>query len=231
MKVLLAWSSGKDSAYSLHVLRQTEDIEVIGLLTTVNAAFDRVAMHGVRRALVEAQARAAGLCLTVAEIPHPCPNAAYQEVMGSTVAAARERGVEAVAFGDLALENVRSYREEMMMGSGLKALFPLWGRPTATLAREMIDAGMRAVVTALDLRLVPEDRAGRAFDHPFLDTLPAGLDPCGENGEFHTFAWDGPMFQRPVAIRIGETVKRDGFVFADVLPTDAPRPTPAQPGR
>ena len=139
-KVALAWSSGKDSAYCLHILRQTEDVEVVGLLTTVNAAFDRVAMHGVRRTLVEAQADAAGLRLTVAEIPHPCPNTAYQEVMGRTVAAARERGVEAVAFGDLALENVRSYREEMMMGSGLKALFPLWGRPTAALARvEMPD--------------------------------------------------------------------------------------------
>ncbi len=216
MKVLLAWSSGKDSAYCLHVLRQMADVDVVGLLTTVNAAFDRVATHGVRRALVEEQARAARLPLTVAEIPHPCPNTAYQEAMARTVEAAREHGVEAVAFGDLALENVRSYREEMMMGTGVRTLFPLWGRPTAALAREIVKAGVCAVVTALDPRLMPEDRVGRAFDDTFLDTLPAGIDPCGENGEFHTFAWDGPMFERPLSIEVGETVTRDGFVYADV---------------
>jgi uncharacterized protein (TIGR00290 family) len=218
LKVLLAWSSGKDSAYSLYVLRQTAGIEVVGLLTTINAAFDRVAMHGVRRTLVEAQASSVGLPLTVAAIPHPCSNAAYQEVMGRTVAEAREQGVEAVAFGDLFLAEVRSYREQMMLGSGLTALFPLWGRPTAALAREMINSGMRAVITTLDPRLVSTEWAGRDFDHAFLKTLPKGLDPCGENGEFHTFIWDGPMFARPLGIRVGETVQREGFVFTDILP-------------
>jgi uncharacterized protein (TIGR00290 family) len=217
MKTLLAWSSGKDSAFALHVLRSLEDVEVVGLLTTINEAFDRVPMHAVRRTLVEAQAAAAGLPLSVATIPYPCPNATYEEVMGRTLGAARASGVEAVAFGDLALREVRCYRERMMIGTGLQPLFPIWGRPTAALAREMIAGGLRAVVTCVDPRVLPAGLAAQAFDDAFLDALPSGVDPCGENGEFHTFAWDGPMFRRPVSIRVGETVTRDGFVFADVL--------------
>jgi diphthamide synthase (EF-2-diphthine--ammonia ligase) len=154
----------------------------------------------------------------VATIPHPCPNAAYEEVMGRAVSAARAAGVEAIAFGDLALQEIRSYREQMMIGTGLKALFPLWGRPTAALAREMIERGLRAVVTCVDPRVLPAALAGHPFDEAFLAALPAGVDPCGEVGEYHTFAWDGPMFGRPVPVRVGETVTRDGFVFADVLP-------------
>jgi uncharacterized protein (TIGR00290 family) len=218
MKTLLAWSSGKDSAFALHVLRSLEDVEVVGLLTTVNETFDRVPMHAVRRSLVEAQAAAAGLSLTVATIPHPCSNATYEEVMAGTIAAARAAGVQAIAFGDLALEEIRTYREHMMVGTGLKALFPLWGRPTAALAHGMIEDGLHAIVTCVDPRVLPAALAGCAFDQAFLDRLPAGVDPCGESGEYHTFAWDGPMFRRPVPVRVGETVTRDGFVFADLLP-------------
>jgi len=218
MKTLLAWSSGKDSAFALHVLRSLPDVEVVGLLTTINEAFDRVPMHAVRRELVEAQATALGLPLTVATIPHPCPNLTYEEIMGRTTADARAAGVEAIAFGDLALEDVRHYREQMMSRAGLEPLFPLWGRPTTGLAREMIAAGLRAVVTCVDPRVLPAQLAGRPFDEAFLDALPPGVDPCGEGGEFHTFVWGGPMLEPPIPITVGRTVTRDGFVFADVLP-------------
>jgi uncharacterized protein (TIGR00290 family) len=222
-RALLAWSSGKDSAWSLHVLRQAEDVEVVGLLTTVNEAYDRVAMHAVRHALVEAQAHAAGLPLTIVSIPSPCPNEVYEAAMARAMAAARDRGIEAVAFGDLYLEDVRRYRETRMEGTGLRPLFPLWGRPTPALAREMIAAGLQARLTCVDPRVVPASLAGRAFDGTLLAELPAGCDPCGENGEFHTFAWDGPMFSRPVGVRVGEVVSRDGFVFADLIPESTAR--------
>jgi uncharacterized protein (TIGR00290 family) len=221
-RALLAWSSGKDSAWSLHVLRQSPDVEVVGLLTTFSEAYDRVAMHAVRHALVEAQAAAADLPLTVVPIPSPCPNEVYEAAMARAMAAARERGVEAVAFGDLYLEDVRRYRETRMEGTGLRPLFPLWGRPTRALAREMIAGGLRARLTCVDPRVIPASLAGRAFDETLLADLPPGADPCGENGEFHTFAWDGPMFRRPVPVRLGEIVSRDGFVFADLLSERAP---------
>ena len=218
MKTWLAWSSGKDSAWSLHVLRRAGEVEVVGLLTTVNEAFDRVAMHGVRRSLLQAQADAAGLPLLVVPLPHPCSNEAYEEAMSGAVARARGESVEAFAFGDLFLEDIRRYREERLQGTGLRPLFPLWGRPTAALAAEMIEGGLRARVVTLDPRKLPARLAGREFDRDFLDALPAGVDPCGENGEFHTFTWAGPMFSRPLALRAGEVVERDGFVFADLLP-------------
>jgi uncharacterized protein (TIGR00290 family) len=221
VKVLLAWSSGKDSAWSLHVLRSTPGLEVAALLTTVNAAHDRVAMHAVRRRLLEAQAAAAGLPLVVARIPDPCPNEAYEAAMAAALAEARALGVGAVAFGDLFLEDVRRYRERQMRGTGLEPLFPLWGRPTAELAAQMLDGGLRAVLTCVDPRALPPSFAGRAFDRTLLDELPAGVDPCGENGEFHTFAWGGPMFQHPVAVRPGDVVERGGFVFADLLPAES----------
>jgi uncharacterized protein (TIGR00290 family) len=221
-RVLLAWSSGKDSAFSLHVLRQQGDVEVAGLLTTVNEAFDRVAMHGVRRALVEAQAEAAGLPLVVVPIPWPCPNEAYEAAMASALSRARERGIAGVAFGDLFLADIRRYREEKLVGTGLRPRFPLWGRPTRALAEEMIASGLRARLTCVDPRALPASFAGRAFDRALLAELPPSVDPCGENGEFHTFAWDGPMFERPVRVRGGEVVERDGFVFADLLPVDVP---------
>jgi uncharacterized protein (TIGR00290 family) len=216
-RALLAWSSGKDSAFTLHVLRE-QGVEVTGLLTTINDAFDRVAMHAVRLELLRAQADAVGLPLLEVRIPWPCPNEAYEAAMAEALAAARERGTTAVAFGDLFLEDVRRYREERMSGTGLVPLFPLWGRPTRALAEEMIALGQQAVLTCVDPRALPRAFAGRAFDAALLRELPAEVDPCGERGEFHSFAWDGPAFRRPVPVRVGEVVDRDGFVFADLLP-------------
>jgi len=216
--VLLAWSSGKDSAFALHVLRERKEVEVVGLLTTVNERHDRVAMHAVRRTLLEAQAAAAGLPLTIVRIPHPCPDTAYEAAMGRALEEARARGVRGVAFGDLFLEDIRRYREKQMAGTGLRLVFPLWGRPTAVLAHEMLDAGLRARITCVDPRVLAGSFAGREFDRQLLADLPPGVDPCGENGEFHTFAWDGPMFAHPVPVRGGEVVTREGFVFADLLP-------------
>jgi uncharacterized protein (TIGR00290 family) len=222
LPVLLAWSSGKDSAYTLHVLRQRPDVEVVGLLTTINEAYDRVAMHAVRVALLEAQAHAARLPLFLARIPSPCPNEVYERAMADALAQARARGVRGVAFGDLFLEDVRRYREERMRGSGLEPLFPLWGRPTRALAEEMIASGLRARLTCVDPRKLDRSFAGREFGAELLRDLPSEVDPCGENGEFHSFAWDGPMFRYPVALRGGEVVERDGFVFADLLPESSP---------
>jgi uncharacterized protein (TIGR00290 family) len=217
MRTLLSWSSGKDSAWSLHALRQRADIEVVGLVTTINAAFDRVAMHGVRRELLEAQAEAAGLPLHVLEIPYPCPNETYERVMGEFVARQVAEGVEAMAFGDLFLEDIRRYRETKLAGTGIAPLFPLWGIDTGRLAREMIAGGLVAYVSCLDPRKLPERLAGRRFDATLLDELPPGTDPCAENGEFHTFCCAGPMFSRPIAVQPGEVVTRDGFVFCDLV--------------
>jgi uncharacterized protein (TIGR00290 family) len=219
-KILLAWSSGKDSAWSLHVLRRRHDVDVVGLLTTLNQVHDRVAMHAVRRTLLQAQAEAAGLPLSIVRIPSPCSNAEYEAAMSAALDAARAGGVQGVAFGDLFLEDIRRYRERQMAPTGLELFFPLWQRPTAALAREMIAAGLRAHLTCVDPRVLPSAFAGRAFDASLLADLPPGVDPCGENGEFHTFAWDGPMFRHPVRITPGEVVERDGFVFADLLPAD-----------
>lgn len=220
VRALLSWSSGKDSAHSLHVLRQDADVEVVGLLTTVNAAANRVAMHAVRRDLLDAQAEAVGLPLLVVPLPSPCPNDVYEAAMAEALEQARARRIEAVAFGDLFLADVRRYREERMAGTGLVPLFPLWGRPTRELAFEMLAAGLRARISCLDPRVLPAELAGREFDRELLEALPAGVDPCGENGEFHTFAWDGPVFERPLRVRGGEVVMRDGFVYADLLPAD-----------
>jgi uncharacterized protein (TIGR00290 family) len=217
MKTWLSWSSGKDSAWSLNVLRAGE-AEVTALFTTVNAAFDRVAMHAVRRELLEAQARAAGLDLHVIEIPHPCPNADYERIMGAFVEKARAQGVEAMAFGDLFLADIRAYRERQLAGTGIAPLFPLWGRDTRTLANDMIDGGLEAHITCLDPAKLDRAFAGRAFDRAFLADLPDGVDPCGENGEFHTFVTAGPMLRVPIATRVGDVIERDGFVFADLLP-------------
>ena len=218
MKTWLSWSSGKDSAWSLHTLRQSGEAEVTGLFTTVNAAFDRVAMHAVRRALLEAQARAVGIELHVIDIPYPCPNAEYERIMGGFVAGARGTGVEAMAFGDLFLADIRAYREGRLAGTGIAPLFPLWGRDTRALAGDMIDAGLVAHVTCVDPARLDPSFAGRLFDHAFLADLPGNADPCGENGEFHTFVSAGPMFRKPLAVSPGTIVERDGFVFADLLP-------------
>lgn len=221
-KALLAWSSGKDSAWALHVLRSRPDVEVVGLLTTVNQAFNRVAMHAVRQDLLRAQATAAGLPLFEVGIPWPCSNEQYEAAMAAAVSAAVSRGVRVMAFGDLFLEDIRAYREQKLAGSGLRPLFPLWQLSTPELARSMIQGGLRARLTCVDPRQAPRELVGRDFDGALLAELPASVDPCGERGEFHTFAYAGPMFERPLEIRAGEIVERDGFVFADFTLAGAP---------
>jgi uncharacterized protein (TIGR00290 family) len=217
-RALLAWSSGKDSAWALQELRQQGEVEVVGLLTTLNQAFERVAMHAVRVALLREQAAAAGLPLIEVPLPWPCSNAEYEAAMSAALAAAKADGINAVAFGDLFLEDIRRYREERMAATGLRPLFPLWGEPTDALARRMIAGGLRARLTCVDPRQLAPSFAGREFDAAFLAELPPTVDPCGERGEFHTFAYAGPMFARPVSLLGGEVVERDGFFFADLLP-------------
>ncbi|MGH9604856.1 MAG: ATP-binding protein [Terracidiphilus sp.] len=216
-RVLLSWSSGKDSAWTLHVLRQDGGVEVCGLLTTVNSEFDRVAMHGTRRSVLEAQAEAAGLPLWVVPLPWPCSNQVYERLMAEVCARAVAERIDAVAFGDLYLEDVRTYRERQLKPTGLEPLFPLWGIPTDELARTMIAGGLRARLTCVDPRKLPAEFAGREFDESFLRELPAGTDPCAERGEFHTCAYAGPMFARSLELKAGEVVTRDGFVFADFM--------------
>jgi uncharacterized protein (TIGR00290 family) len=217
-RVLLSWSSGKDSAWSLHILRQDPHVEVVGLLTTLNEAFDRVAMHAVRRELLEAQATAAELPLQAVPIPWPCSNEQYEKIMADVCVRARKAGVEAVAFGDLFLSDIRAYRERQLSGTGLEPLFPLWNLDTRDLARDMIAGGLRAKLTCVDPKRLAPGFAARDFDQQLLDELPAGVDPCGENGEFHSFVYAAPVFDRALPIRMGEIVERDGFVFADVVP-------------
>jgi uncharacterized protein (TIGR00290 family) len=214
--VLVSWSSGKDSAWMLHVLRQDPSIEIGGLLTTMNEQFDRVAMHAVRRTLVEEQARAAGVPLRTVSLPWPCTNEQYEARMSAAVSQAVADGFSHVAFGDLFLEDVRRYREEKLAGSGLAPLFPIWGARTDQLAAEMVDSGLRSVLTCVNPKHLDRSFAGRQFDRSLIADLPDGVDKCGERGEFHSFAWDGPMFGRAIAINIGEVVERDGFIFADL---------------
>lgn len=217
-RALLSWSSGKDSAWSLHVLREQNEVEVVGLLTTLNAEHDRVAMHAVRSELLRKQADAADLELWPVPIPWPCSNADYEAAMTSAMDRAVQAGVTRIAFGDLFLEDVRRYRVDRLAGTGLTPLFPIWGIPTNDLASRMIAGGLRACLTCVDPRKLDASFAGRDFDAKLLRDLPSSVDPCGENGEFHSFAYEGPMFRSPVAIRRGEVVERDGFVFADLLP-------------
>jgi uncharacterized protein (TIGR00290 family) len=216
MKILLSWSSGKDSAWALHVLNQAHPGAAAGLLTTVNETVDRVAMHGVRRAVLEAQAAAAGLPLRTVPIPEPCPNEIYEARMRTAVDGAVRDGFTHVAFGDLFLEDVRRYREERLAGSGLQPLFPLWGIPTAQLAEQMIEGGMRARVVCVDTRQLDASFVGREFDRSLLRDLPAGVDRCAENGEFHTCVYAGPMFRAGLALDIGELVKREPFTWCDL---------------
>jgi len=217
-KVLLSWSSGKDSAWALHLLRQQSGYEIAGLLTTINSEFDRVAMHSTRRVLVEMQARAAGLPIRLAPLPWPCSNLQYEEIMRHECEHAIAAGVQAIAFGDLFLRDIRAYREKQLQGTGLEPLFPVWGIPTGDLAREMVRAGVQAKLVCGDPAKLPADFAGRDFDESLLADLPPGVDPCGENGEFHTFAYAGPMFSHPLAVICGERVERDGFWFCDLSP-------------
>lgn len=219
-RVLLSWSSGKDSAWALHVLRQQREIEVVGLFTTVNQVHDRVAMHAVRRELLMLQAERAGLPLDIIEIPGPCSNAEYEARMSAFVARCQQRSINCFAFGDLYLEDIRVYREKKLAGCGIEPIFPLWGMPTATLSREMIEGGLRAHLTCVDPKQLAPQFVGRMFNHALLDELPAAVDPCGENGEFHSFVSAGPMFDGVIDITVGEIVERDGFVFADLLPAE-----------
>jgi uncharacterized protein (TIGR00290 family) len=219
-KTLVSWSSGKDSAWTVHVLMQQPDVEIAGLLTTINESAQRVAMHAVRDDVLQAQADALGLPLWRIPIPSPCPNEVYERAMAEAVTRAVGEGFTHVAFGDLFLEDVRRYREERLAGTGLTPLFPLFGSDTAVLAREMIAGGLRARITCLNPKVVDRGFAGREFDAALLSELPASIDPCGERGEFHTCAYGGPMFSREVAIETGITVERDGYVFTDLMIAD-----------
>jgi uncharacterized protein (TIGR00290 family) len=219
-KALIAWSSGKDSAWALHEARRAGDCEVVGALTTVTETFARVSMHGVREELLAAQLDAAGLAPTLVHIPFPCPNEIYEARMAAALAQAKAAGVTRVIFGDLFLEDVRAYREQKLAGTGIEPLFPIWGRPTAALAREMIDAGVETYLVCVDLKQVSKDFAGRRFDHALLADLPATADPCGEKGEFHSCVVGGPMFSRAISVELGETVEREGFAYADLVPLE-----------
>ncbi len=217
-KVVVSWSSGKDCAFALHQVRTEGRVEVVGLLTTLNEENDRIAMHGVRKELLQMQLDALGLPAEMVLLPMPCDNETYRQRVGLTVEKLRERGVKQVVFGDLFLEDIRQYREEQMQGSGLDPVFPLWQRETSQLSRDMVDSGLQAVVTCVDQRVLSAEYLGRRYDHQFLDDLPHDIDPCGENGEFHTLVTAGPMFSWPIAVKIGELVTRGDFAFVDVLP-------------
>lgn len=217
-KTILSWSTGKDSAWTLHVLRQDPRTQVVALLTTFNCSANRVAMHAVRRALAEAQADRVGLPLWPVELPWPCANDVYEGLMSTACERAMCESVEAVAFGDLFLEDIRAYRERQLANTVLEPVFPLWKMPTRQLAREMIAGGIRAKVTCVDPTKLDKSFAGRDYDLSFLEALPNGVDWCGENGEFHTFVYDAPVFREPIRVTTGEVVERDGFVFADVVP-------------
>lgn len=215
----MSWSSGKDSALALHEAKESGDVEIVGLVTTLNVDVQRVAMHAVRRELLDAQARSLGLPLHVVEIPANCSNEVYEAAMRTATNAAVDLGVRTLVFGDLFLEDVRAYRERALGADGIDAHFPLWRRPTQQVAAAILEAGIKAVVTCVDPSQAPRWLAGRWFDETFLHELPERVDPCGENGEFHTFVCDGPDFAYPIGVVVGELVERDGFVFADVLAT------------
>ncbi|MCP4621650.1 MAG: adenine nucleotide alpha hydrolase [Bradyrhizobium sp.] len=220
-KAWIAWSSGKDSAWALHVAREQGEFDIVGMMTTVTERYGRVSMHGVRTELLAAQASALGLPEHRVHLPAPCPGEAYAELMRKAMAEARAEGVTHVVFGDLFLEDIRAYRAEQLAQVGMEAAFPLWGSDTGCLARTMIEGGLRATITCLDPRRLAREFAGSEFDQAFLDALPDDVDPCGENGEFHSFAHAGPMFTSSVPIIVGETVEREGFVFTDVMPEHA----------
>ncbi|MGH7536898.1 MAG: ATP-binding protein [Gemmatimonadales bacterium] len=217
-RVVVSWSGGKDAAWALHQLRQEPGLEIAGLLTTVNRAFHRVAMHGVRVELLRAQADAAGLPLHEVPLPWPCNNERYEAAMRDAISRLRRRWhMTHLAFGDLFLEDVRAYRVARLVGTGIEPLFPIWGRPTRELAETMLAAGVRARIVCLDPMKVTRELAGREIDRELLEMLPAGVDWCGERGEFHTFVAEGPMLARPISVKPGDVVEREGFVYADLL--------------
>jgi len=217
-KTLLSWSTGKDSAWSLHRLLEDPRYDVLGLFCTINKTHSRTAMHGVRTELLKLQAERIGLPLEIIEIPYPCSNDDYERIMGDYVEKIREMAIDCFAFGDLFLEDIRDYRIEKLKGSGIEPIFPLWEIPTKQLATEMIAGGLRTVVVCIDPKQIPKAFVGREFNRSFLDDLPERVDPCGENGEFHSFVFDSPQFKKEINISVGEIVERDGFVYADVIP-------------
>lgn len=217
-KAWLSWSSGKDSAWALHVMRRRGDFEIAALLTTVNRKHQRVAMHAVRESILDLQAAAAGLPVVKVPIPSPCPNGVYERAMADAMARARAQGITHMVFGDLFLEDIRKYREDNLEKCGMTPIFPLWLKDTRELANEIIASGLRAYLTCVDPKKLDRSFAGRSFDKQFLVDLPASVDPCGENGEFHTCVVAGPMFSSPIDLSVGEIVERDGFVFADLIP-------------
>ena len=219
-RTLLSWSSGKDSAWSLHLLRRNPEYEIVGLLTTFNQAADRVAMHGVRRSLVQAQAKTAGIPLWEVDLPWPCSKQDYESAMLATCKKAVASGIECVAFGDLFLTDIRAYREKQLRDTGLQPVFPVWGIPTRGLAEEMIASGLRTKLACIDTKQISGDFAGREFDAQLLSELPASADPCGENGEFHSFVYAGPMFANPLPVKVGEIVSREQFTYADMISAD-----------
>ncbi|MHB8509749.1 MAG: Dph6-related ATP pyrophosphatase [Candidatus Dormibacteria bacterium] len=227
---LLAWSSGKDSAHALHVLRQLPGYEVVALVTTVDADSGATAMHAISAELLGLQVSAVGLPLWTVPVPWPCANDDYEAAMRGVNRRASAEGIRHIAYGDLFLQDIRSYREEMLRGSGITPVFPIWRRDTDVLAREMIDSGLRATIACVDPARVPAGMAGREFDSDLVRDLPRGCDPCGENGEFHTFAWDGPVFSHPVPITTAGIVDRDGFVFAELKPAQEGVTRIAAPG-
>lgn len=220
-KVLMSWSSGKDSTWALYqLLQQPEQFEVAGLFCTVNKQFERVAMHAVRIELVQLQAERIGLPLDIIELPYPCSNADYERIMGQFVAQAQRQKIDCFGFGDLFLQDIRQYREDKLQGTGIKPIFPIWDQPTDILSKRMIEQDLKAVITCIDPKQTPEHLIGQQFDLDFLAALPDDIDPCGENGEFHSFVFDAPIFSQPIEIKVGEIVQRDTFIFADVLRAD-----------
>lgn len=223
-KTLMSWSSGKDSAWALHKLLQNPEIEVVGLFCTVNREFNRVAMHGVSVELLLQQAARIGLPMELIEIPYPCSNEEYENIMEKFVEKAKNNAIEFFAFGDLFLEDIRNYREQKLSSCGIKPVFPIWGSPTDALAKEMINNGLKTIITCIDPKQIPQEFVGKEFNDKFLASLPESVDPCGENGEFHSFVYDAPMFNSPIQISVGEIIHRDNFIFADLLPATAIHP-------
>jgi uncharacterized protein (TIGR00290 family) len=219
-KTLLSWSSGKDAAWALHVLRRDPDVEVVGLLSSMNRKYDRISMHATRRDLALKQAEAVGLPLETIELPDPCTNEDYDAIMRQFIAQAADRDIQCMAFGDLFLEDIRKYREEQLDGTGIEPIFPLWGTPTTDLAEQMLSAGIEAYVSSVDLKKLSMRFAGRKWSRDLIAEFPEDCDPCGENGEIHTIAVNGPMFQKPVPVEVGEIVERDGFAYADIVPRE-----------
>ena len=216
-KALISWSSGKDSAFALHEVRRSNEFDVVGALTTVTETFERVSIHGVRQEILHAQLAAAGLPPRIVPIPYPCPNEIYEARMGEAVAGALQDGITHIIFGDLFLADIRAYREQKLAGTGITPVFPLWQRPTLPLAHAMIDSGLKAYLATVDLKKLPAEFAGRKFDAALLADLPDGVDPCGENGEFHTCVVAGPNFSRALAVTTGERVERDGYAYCDLV--------------